>query len=86
LRAVEDQHLTYADLKRMARASLEHSFIPGMGLWEDAVVAGNVSPCKISLRDSGTPNPACKAILEQSERARVQWQLERAFADFEKRF
>ena len=54
LRAIEDQHLNYVDLKRMARASLEHSFIPGQSLWEDALVEGNVSSCKISLRGSGT--------------------------------
>jgi adenosine deaminase len=86
LRAIEDQHLNYVDLKRMARASLEHSFIPGQSLWEDALVEGNVSSCKISLRGSGTPNASCKAVLEHSERARVQWQLERGFAEFEKKF
>jgi adenosine deaminase len=86
LRAVEDQRLTYADLKRMAQASLEHSFIPGRSLWEDAVIEGNVSPCKISLHGSSNPNAACTAVLEHSERARVQWQLERAFAEFEQKF
>ena len=33
LRGVEDQDLTYADLKRMARTSLEHSFVAGSSLW-----------------------------------------------------
>ncbi len=32
LRAVETYGLTYTDLKRMARQSLEHSFLPGAGL------------------------------------------------------
>jgi adenosine deaminase len=86
LRAVETYGLTYADLKRMARASLEHSFIPGQGLGEDTAIAGNVAPCFISLRSSGTPNSACQAVLEHSERARVQWQLEKAFTEFEKKF
>jgi hypothetical protein len=86
LRAVEDQGLSYAELKRMARASLEHSFIPGATLREDTLIKGNVAPCEISLRGSGSPNSACKAVLENSERARVQWQLEKAFADFEKKF
>ena len=35
LRAVESYHLSYADLKRMARQSLEHSFLPGQSLWTD---------------------------------------------------
>jgi adenosine deaminase len=70
----------------MARASLEHSFMPGHSLWEDAPIEGNVSPCETSLRSSNNPNSACKVVLEHSERARVQWQLERAFAAFEKKF
>jgi adenosine deaminase len=86
LRAVETYGLSYADLKRMARASLEHSFASGQSLWEDALIDRNVAPCVVSLRGSGTPNSACKIVLEHSEHARVQWQLERAFAEFEKKF
>ncbi len=86
LRAVGTYGLSYGDLKRMARASLEHSFIPGPNLWEDAPIERNVAPCEVSLHGSGNPNPACKAVLEHSERARVQWQLEKAFAEFEKKF
>src|SRR5260370_36301053 len=79
LRATETYGLSYADLKRMARESLEHSFIPGRSLREDAPIEGNVAPCVVSLRGSGAPNSACKALLESSEHARVQWQLEKAF-------
>ena len=35
LRAIESYHLSYADLKRMARQSLEHSFLPGESLWAE---------------------------------------------------
>ncbi len=35
VRAAETYHLTYADLKRMARQSLEHSFLAGASLWSD---------------------------------------------------
>jgi adenosine deaminase len=86
LRAVETYNLSYKELKRMARASLEHSFIPGDSLWIDDLVKGYVAPCIDALRGSGNPNSACKAALEHSERARVQWQLERAFVEFEKTF
>jgi hypothetical protein len=86
LRAVETYGLSYGDLKRIARASLEHSFIPGQGLWDDSSTERYVSPCAVSLRDSGSPSAACKARLDRSERARVQWQLERAFTEFEKKF
>jgi len=84
LRAAETYGLSYADLKRMARQSLEHSFMPGESLWDDS--AGSVSPCKLSGEDSESLSSACKTRLAHSERARVQWELEKAFAQFEKRF
>jgi adenosine deaminase len=86
LRAVEDQNLTYGDLKRMAGASLEHSFLPGESLWESTLIHGNVAPCIFTLQDPNALTSACKAVLERSEKARVQWQLEKAFAEFEKKF
>ena len=84
LRAVETYSLSYADLKRMARASLEHSFIPGRNLWQKP--ESSVAICELDLRKPESPSLPCKALLENSERARVQWQLERAFAEFEKKF
>jgi hypothetical protein len=68
LRAVETYGLTYADLKRLARQSLEHSFLPGAGL---------PASCTAST---------CGKFLDSSPRARVQWNLEHAFADFERKF
>jgi hypothetical protein len=85
LRAVEDQHLTYADLKRMARASLQHSFLPGKGISFGVDSRGKVSPCPVRLH-GGMQEPACKQTMDASERSRIQWQLEKAFADFEKTF
>src|SRR6202790_2234823 len=84
LRAVETYSLSYADLKRMARASLEHSFIPGKNVWQKP--ESSVAICELDLRKPESPSLPCKALLENSERARVQWQLERAFAEFEKKF
>src|SRR5258708_9361754 len=85
LRAVETYGLSYGDLKSMARASLEHSFIPGQSFWDDSPTEGYGPPCAVSLRDS-SPSSACRARLDRSERARVQWQLEWAFAEFEKKY
>lgn len=81
LRAVEDQGLSYADLKRVARASLEHSFIPGASLWSDTHQMRRTADC-----EDGRPSSRCEKFLDSSERARVQWQLEKAFAEFEKKF
>ncbi len=68
LRAVETYGLTYSDLKRLARQSLEHSFLPGAGLPASCTAA------------------TCGKFLDSSPRARVQWNLEQAFADFERKF
>jgi adenosine deaminase len=84
LRAVETYGLTYAGLKRMARASLEHSFLPGRDLWQPT--ESSVALCELDPARPEKPSPACQKILGYSERARVQWQLEKAFAEFEKQF
>jgi adenosine deaminase len=85
LRAVEEQHLSYADLKRMARQSLEHSFLPGKSLW--ASTKGTFQPVAACASDiAGKPSHACTEFVAESERAREQWKLEQAYAEFEKKF
>ncbi|MCG5243032.1 adenosine deaminase [Azospirillum doebereinerae] len=69
-RAVTEFGLGYADLVGLARASLEHSFLPGGSLWEEG--------CGTAASD------ACRAVLERSEKARVQWRLEEALRRFER--
>ncbi len=86
LRAVETYNLSYADLKRMARASLEHSFIPGAGLRSDAGERRSAEACEEGKSLAETPTLKCGKFLEANERARVQWQLEKAFAEFEAKF
>lgn len=82
LRAVEAyDFLQYGDLKRMARLSLEHSFLPGASLWADAKSFRMVSTCTGSK-----VSPACQKFLDSSERARIEWKLEEEFAEFEKRY
>jgi len=91
-RAAETYHLSYLQLKRFARNSLEYSFLSGASIWSgktDRKVQQCIhdqpsrecvmcGPIKIS--------PACKAFLAASEKAQTQWKLEEAFADFESRF
>jgi adenosine deaminase len=84
-RAVLDQGLDYPTLKRMARTSLEHSFLPGGSLWSDAHKFTPVHECA-NDRPATIPNPACMKFLNDSEKAREQWRLEHRLADFESRF
>jgi hypothetical protein len=87
LRAVVDQHLDYRTLKTMARDSLEHAFLPGASIWTSVAHATPVADCAptptMGLGDP--PNASCQAVLAGSERAKVQWRLERAFSEFEKK-
>jgi adenosine deaminase len=86
MRAVESYGLSYVDLKRMARHSLEHSFLPGPSLWTDAQHFRTVASCTLLGQNFGTISVACRKFLDGSERARLQWQLEEALASFEKNF
>ncbi len=85
LRAVESYNLSYADLKRMARQSLEHSFLPGKSLWTQTKPEFRVVPlCAIDA--AGNLSRACEDFLAQSEKAREQSKLEAEFVKFEKKF
>jgi len=87
LRAVETYHLPYAELKRMTRQSLEHSFLPGESLWASTKDAFHiVTACAADVATEEKPTPDCEKFLSANERAREQWKLETAFARFEKKF
>jgi hypothetical protein len=86
LRAAETYNLSYVDLKRMARESLEHSFLPGESLWRDIDHAQMAARCgREQAKRAATPG-ACETFLTGSERARIEWKLEQEFAAFEKKF
>lgn len=84
LRGADDQKLTYLQLKKMARTSLEHSFLPGASLWRDGTDFV-VSQCVKDVAGAGPRSVACDRFLQSSEKARLQWTLEKQFADFEAR-
>jgi hypothetical protein len=85
LRAVQTyDFLGYKELKRMARMSLEHSFLAGSSLW--ASKFRQVAACTNDRAGSGKVSAACQKFLDGSERAQMQWTLEEEFAVFEKKF
>jgi hypothetical protein len=87
LRAVETYHLSYADLKRMARQSLEHSFSPGESLWANTNLVFRVAPaCAGNALGSEKVSAGCETFLAANERAHQQWKLESEFAKFEKKY
>jgi adenosine deaminase len=86
VRAALDYHLSYADLKQLARTGMEHDFLPGASLWakpDDFSLP--VDPCRRQPLGE-RPSAACKAFLEGSEKASAQWELEKRFNAFEANF
>lgn len=76
-RAVEEHTVSYAELKRMARNSIEYSFLEGASLWADRDYDAFVEPC------ARAASPECQAFLDANAKARVQMRLERRLHEFE---
>jgi adenosine deaminase len=88
VRAAETYPLSYAELKEMARASIEHSFLPGASLWERVTperLTTPVAACRSQLGNDG-PTGACATLVSGSQKAAQQWELERRFRVFEQQF
>jgi adenosine deaminase len=86
VRAVESYDLSYADLKQIARNSLEHSFLPGASLWSGPDFARFADACRDAAAATDKPSQACETFLEGSEKAGQQWELEQRFSAFEAGF
>jgi adenosine deaminase len=84
VRAVQSYDLHYADLKRMVRTSMEHSFLPGASLWSapDAFTRV-VSACSQDSLGAEKFSSRCADFLGSNEKAGQQWELERRFRAFE---
>lgn len=80
VRATESYRLSYRELKQLSRNSLTYSFLPGQSLWQRPASLELVAVC---AGQAPRPSPACQTFLDASEKARLQWQLERAFDTFE---
>jgi adenosine deaminase len=84
VRAALEFHLSYLDLKEMARTGIEHGFLPGESLWRKpdqhtAVVAA----CAGQSVGGEKPGAACANFLKSSEKAMQEWELEHRFMMFE---
>jgi len=80
VRATESYRLGYRQLKQISRNSLTYSFLPGPSLWLRPASVETVAAC---AGQASQPSAACQKFLDASEKARLQWQLERAFDAFE---
>ena len=85
LKGAEEQELSYVQLKKMARTSLEHAFIGGTSLWRDGNEFIAIQQCVGEKPGAEKASSACQKFLDGSEKARLQWKLEGEFSQFESR-
>lgn len=87
VRAANTYHLSYEDLKQLARTGMEHNFLSGESLWAtpDGFGIPNAA-CKGQVLGGTKPSAGCKSFLDTNEKAAAQWELERRFREFEARF
>ncbi|MGH9598231.1 MAG: adenosine deaminase family protein [Terracidiphilus sp.] len=85
--AAREYHLSYADLKEMARTGMAHDFLPGASLWARSDdFYEPVRTCRGQLLGGDRPSASCKVFLDSSQKASEQWELERRFRAFEAKF
>ena len=77
VRAVQEQGLSYEQLKQLARNSVEYSFVEGASLFRDHDYDQVASAC--DHEDS----PGCSSFLAANTKARLQRNLEHRLHDFE---
>ncbi len=80
-RAAVTYGLGYDELKQLARNSLSYSFLPGESLWRPGPEL--VPACQGDPLGGEEPSAACAELLSASEKAALQWRLERQFQEFE---
>jgi adenosine deaminase/adenosine deaminase CECR1 len=86
VRAAEEQGLGYIQLKKMARNSLQYSFLPDRSLWDDPRKFAPVSPCAKDVLEMRLASDGCRQFLASSEKARLQWKLEEELRAFESEY
>jgi adenosine deaminase len=83
-RAVQEQHLDYPTLKRLARNGISYAFLPGQSLWQADGRPAPACAAALATADPGNARGDCAALLARSAKASVQWTLENDLAAFER--
>ena len=84
LKAADEQGLGYVQLKTMARNSLQYAFLPGGSLWSDARKFVAAPQCRSDVQSMTLVSDGCRQLLAGSEKASLQWKLEKDFRAFER--
>lgn len=76
MRLARSYRVPYFELRHVSRNSLSYSFLDGASLWD-------MPDCLSDLAADKGAGEACQALLEASDKARLQWKLEEKFKEFE---
>lgn len=82
-RAILSYHFDYATLKNVVRNSIAYSFLPGKNLW-DSNYHQITTECAKDIPGQEKLSLSCQTFLNSNEKAKVQWDLEKRFALFER--
>lgn len=85
-RAVNTYHFSYSTLKTFVRNSIAYSFLPGKSIWKNNRYERLENACCKDVLGSHHPSSTCQAFLSANEKARMQWELEKQFVEFESRW
>jgi adenosine deaminase len=87
VKAAMEYHFSYQQLKIMARTGMEHDFLPGDSQWAEADDFRTArGACRGQVLGGDKPSDGCKSLLDKSQKAAAQWELERRFRAFEAMF
>ncbi|QBR85015.1 adenosine deaminase [Legionella israelensis] len=80
LEAVLNHSIDYPLLKQINRNALTYSFLPGKSIWSNSQTAQPVNECR------ELDSIACKNFTKKSQKARLQWLLEKKLISFEQKY
>ena len=81
-RAVQTYDLSYDDIKELSRNALAYSYLPGENLFHDIKSFDTNKTCRRDVPGESLSS-GCDGFLNINEKARLQWQLESRFRQFE---
>ncbi len=76
MRFYETYDVPYFELKYVSRNALTYSFLEGESIWGSEI-------CVSEFKTLAEPSGECRAFLDGSRKAQLQWELEQRFIEFE---
>ncbi len=86
VKAVQEQNVSYRQLKTMARNSLHYAFVQGASYWQDIDKLRPAANCAKEKLGAKPVSASCQSYLDTNPKAKLQRKLEEDFMQFEGKF